>query len=121
MEPTHSTPNPPRRKANWRLLLQILGMGALILILQIPIEMIGSIVWERDDTRRLAINEVAEKWGGPQRAVGPFLLVPYRYWNDHIDEDKKLTRVERMGSYFASNRSRRVSTSREYQKGVKKV
>lgn len=111
MEQSHLTTGPPRGKANWRLSLRILGLGALILVLQIPIEMIGSIVWERDETRSQAISEVAEKWGRAQRAVGPFLLVPYRYWDDHIDDEKKLSRVERTAVATFLPRDLRVTGS----------
>ena len=51
-------------------------MGTIVLLLQIPIAMIGSLVGERQARRDAAITDVSGKWGGSQTIVGPALVVP---------------------------------------------
>ena len=57
---------------------RILFLGILILGLQIPINAIKGLVFERKVTEAQAVAEVQQKWGQDQRIVGPFLVVPYR-------------------------------------------
>lgn len=61
----------------WRdsLLLRILGTAALVLLLQIPIQLIASTIAERRATRDEALEEVTRTWGGPQQLGGPVLLL----------------------------------------------
>jgi inner membrane protein len=59
--------------------LRVLVIGALVLLLQIPIAFIARTVHERQQTQHAAIAEVSQKWGGAQAVVGPFLVVPYLY------------------------------------------
>jgi inner membrane protein len=58
-------------------MLRLLWVGILVLVLQIPIAMIGRLVWERETRRTEAIREVSSKWGGTQTVTGPALIVPY--------------------------------------------
>lgn len=55
---------------------RLLGLAALILLLQIPVMQVDGLISERWSTHRAAIAEVTEKWGGPQIVAGPRLLVP---------------------------------------------
>lgn len=64
-------------------LLRLIGIGALGLMLGVPIIMIAALVGERENRRDSAAAEVASKWGGPQTINGPALVVPY---NVHIVE-----------------------------------
>lgn len=65
------------------ILVKALFMALLILLLLIPIQMIQSVISEREARRASAIAEVSEKWGGAQTVVGPILVVPYRIsWRD---------------------------------------
>lgn len=58
-------------------LLRVLAIGALILLLQIPIAMIRGVIEERSWRRSEAVSEVQQSWGGAQRVVGPRILVPF--------------------------------------------
>ncbi len=70
-------------------LVQGIAIGTLALILQIPVLFIQGIVWEREGTRREAINEITSKFGREQEVFGPFLVVPYlKHRNVETDEDK---------------------------------
>jgi inner membrane protein len=60
-------------------ILRAAAIGALILLLLIPLGMVGMLVGERETNRMTVEREVAEKWGGQQSLVGPILSVPYRY------------------------------------------
>lgn len=57
--------------------LKLLTVGLLILILLIPVSMVSSLIYERENIRDQAVAEVSDKWGGPQTVAGPVLSVPY--------------------------------------------
>ena len=48
--------------------------------------MIKSIIYEREQTQREAIDEVSEKWGGEQTLQGPVLTIPYMRYVKEIDK-----------------------------------
>jgi inner membrane protein len=52
-------------------------VGALIVLLLIPLGLVGGLIHERQGTRAEAEQEVSEKWGSRQILGGPVLLVPY--------------------------------------------
>ena len=58
-------------------MLRLFYIGALVLILQIPIMMIGELINERQARRTEAVAEVSSKWGGSQTITGPALILPY--------------------------------------------
>ena len=60
-------------------------VGALVLILLIPLGMVGSLIAERERRGQEAITEVAATWGASQTLGGPVLTVPYRL---HSKDDK---------------------------------
>lgn len=58
-------------------------MGALLIALLLPLNMVQSVVGERASRRGSVVNEVSATWGGRQTVGGPVLAVPYRYsWTD---------------------------------------
>lgn len=57
--------------------IKIIVTGILILLLLIPVSMVESLIRERDNTATEAMNEVQEKWSGPQTIAGPILTIPY--------------------------------------------
>ena len=60
----------PRRES---MILKIVILGFLMIVLLIPLSMIGSIVYERQQRARQVYAEVAAGWGSAQ-TVGPLLL-----------------------------------------------
>jgi inner membrane protein len=52
-------------------------VGAIVLLLLIPLAMVRGLIDERSGTRSAAEAEVSAKWGGPQNLGGPILVVPY--------------------------------------------
>ena len=57
--------------------IKIVIIGALILLLMIPMFMIENLISERGRTQEEAINEVSEKWSLAQTVTGPYLNIQY--------------------------------------------
>jgi inner membrane protein len=57
--------------------LKALLVGAIVLLLLIPLAMVQGLIEERSGTRGAAEAEVSARWGGPQNLGGPILVVPY--------------------------------------------
>lgn len=53
----------------WRL-------AALVVVLVVPLMLIQALALDREARRAAAVADIRELWGGPQRLLGPFLLVP---------------------------------------------
>ncbi len=77
-------------------LLRFALVGFMILLLQIPLEMVDSLTYERADQESEARSRVAAAWGGPQTVKGPLLVVPYSVarWRTDWEKDKKGKAVE---------------------------
>lgn len=88
---------------NRALFLKTLVIGALALILMLPVSMIRDLIGERQARRNEAVEGIALGWGKRQTLAGPYLLVPYeRAWTDvtreTVDGTVKERRVERKES-----------------------
>ena len=75
------------------LYFKIGGIVLIALLLLIPTGMIKSIIYEREQTQREAINEVSDKWGGEQTLQGPVLTIPF---TRYIKEFDKATGKEKL-------------------------
>lgn len=60
-------------------ILKLLGVGALVLILLIPLAMITGVLRERLERRNEAVANITSSWGREQNVIGPVLGVPYQY------------------------------------------
>lgn len=58
--------------------LRVFTIGALILILLIPLAMIKGVIYERDQTGQSAKLELMRVWGEAQLIAGPVLVLPYK-------------------------------------------
>jgi len=56
---------------------RLLLLGALLLALLIPAQMIRGVVQEREARRDEAAADIVGAWGGRQRLLGPLLRVPF--------------------------------------------
>src|SRR3954462_11199492 len=88
---------------NRPLFLKILVVGALALVLMVPVAMIRDLVAERQARRDEAVAGIAEGWGKRQVVSGPYLAIPYeRHWTEIKRETLSgvphETRVERSES-----------------------
>jgi inner membrane protein len=52
-------------------------IASLILLLTIPLFLVVSKIYERDNYRQQAQEDIARAWTGEQRILGPILVVPY--------------------------------------------
>src|SRR6202008_2430443 len=85
MPEVHSVAPPPLPKSQpWfgrrhSTILKLLGVGALVLILLIPLAMITGVLSERLQRRNEAVADITSSWGREQNVIGPLLGIPYQY------------------------------------------
>jgi len=60
------------------LLLRFLTVGALVLLLLVPLSMIRGLIQDRAQYRGQAVERVAQSMAGPQQLVGPLRVVPWK-------------------------------------------
>ncbi|MHA4807832.1 cell envelope integrity protein CreD [Flavitalea flava] len=60
-----------------KIILKSFLIGFLILLLLIPTFFIQSLVSERRDRQREAVNDISSKWGAAQTITGPVIGIPY--------------------------------------------
>src|ERR1051325_4417114 len=60
-------------------ILKLLGVGALVLLLLIPLAMITGVLNERLQRRNEAVADITGSWGKEQNVIGPVLGIPYQY------------------------------------------
>src|SRR5216117_3236903 len=79
-------------------ILKLLGVGALVLVLLIPLAMITGVLRERLGRRNEAVADITSSWGREQNVIGPVLGVPYQYKFKAVKEvpaaDGKMERHE---------------------------
>ncbi|MDP2089866.1 MAG: cell envelope integrity protein CreD [Flavobacteriaceae bacterium] len=60
----------------------------IALLLLIPTAMINDLIYERENTQQLAVEEVSSKWGAEQTLTGPILSIPYyKYIKQYSKKD----------------------------------
>ncbi len=69
-------------------------VGFLVLLLSAPLAIVWLLVGERQGRANSVQAEVARDWGGPQRILGPYLIVPYTVKVKTVDSGKAVE-VER--------------------------
>jgi len=57
---------------------KLLFIGALALLLLIPLFMVRSLLGERRMRQREAVGGITRAWSGDQTLIGPVLVIPYR-------------------------------------------
>ena len=60
-------------------IIKLLGVGALVLVLLIPLAMITGVLRERLQRRNEAVADITSSWGREQNLIGPVLGIPYQY------------------------------------------
>ncbi len=60
-------------------IIKLLGVGALVLVLLIPLMMITGVLNDRLMRRNEAVTEITSSWGKEQSVIGPVLGIPYQY------------------------------------------
>src|SRR5436309_2185401 len=79
-------------------IIKLLGVGALVLVLLIPLAMISGVLRERLQRRNEAVADITSSWGKEQNLIGPVLGIPYQYKFKTVKEvpaaDGKMERRE---------------------------
>jgi inner membrane protein len=79
-------------------IIKLLGVGALVLVLLIPLAMITGVLSERLRRRNEAVADITSSWGREQNVIGPVLGIPYQYKLKAVKEvpapDGKMERRE---------------------------
>src|SRR5437762_12859538 len=60
-------------------IIKLLGVGALVLVLLIPLMMITDVLSDRLLRRNEAVADITSSWGKEQNVIGPVLGIPYQY------------------------------------------
>jgi len=60
-------------------IVKLLGVGALVLLLLIPLMMITGVLSDRLQRRNKAVADITSSWGQEQNVIGPVLGIPYTY------------------------------------------
>jgi inner membrane protein len=73
------------------LTIKVLLLGILGLFLLFPLEMIKSVIRERQKTSESVKSEIASQWAGEQTVSGPVLNIPVRVFPAKKDADPYIT------------------------------
>src|SRR6266436_2175110 len=80
--PTVPPPLPksqPSFGKRYRTIIKLIGVGALVLLLLIPLQMITGVLSDRLQRRNEAVYDITSSWGREQNLIGPVLMIPYQY------------------------------------------
>ena len=80
--------------------LKAVVIGAIVLLLLVPLAMLRGLVSERAALREQAYARVAEGWGGNIVVGGPMLIVPTQRTVVERVDDKDITRLVRSDLYL---------------------
>src|SRR5437660_9843032 len=69
----------PRFGRRNNTIIKLLGVGALVLVLLIPLAMITGVLNERLARRNEAVVDITSSWGKEQNVIGPVLGIPFQY------------------------------------------
>jgi len=105
MQPGGSAPSPASTLLSFlqsSQTLKLLGVGGLVLVLQVPIALVAALVAERQGRRDEAAADVTSRWGREQALTGPALLVPYlERWTEPDEDDATVVRTrERVATFL---------------------
>ena len=79
-------------------IIKLLGVGALVLVLLIPLTMITGVLSDRLQRRNDAVADITSSWGKEQNVIGAVLGIPYQYKFKAVKEvpapDGKMERRE---------------------------
>lgn len=102
--PEAQTAPPPLPKSQpsfgkrYSTIIKLLGVGALVLVLLVPLAMITGVLSERLQRRNEAVADITSSWGREQNLIGPVLGIPYQYKFKTVKEvpapDGKMERRE---------------------------
>lgn len=72
----------------------------IALLLLIPTSMIEGLIYERENTQKLAVQEVSSKWGKEQTITGPILSIPYYKYIKQYSKKDSLDKIIQIKEYI---------------------
>lgn len=60
------------------IFVKVIVVAVLIVVMLLPINLVKSLVEERESNERAVQDEISQKWGGRQKVSGPVLVLPYQ-------------------------------------------
>lgn len=60
------------------ILVKVIVVAVLVVVMLLPINLIRSLVEEREGNEKAVKDEISQKWGGRQTVSGPVLVLPYQ-------------------------------------------
>jgi len=60
-------------------MIKLFGVGALVLVLLVPLLMITGVLNDRLMRRNEAVSDITSSWGKEQNLIGPVLGIPYQF------------------------------------------
>src|SRR5437588_9920025 len=83
MSETQAPPPLPKSQPSfgkrYRTIIKLIGVGVLIVLLLVPLQMITGVLSDRLNRRNEAVADITSSWGKQQSIVGPVLMIPYQY------------------------------------------
>lgn len=60
------------------IFVKVIVIAVLAVVMLLPINLIKSLVEEREENQQVVQDEISEKWGASQTVSGPVLVLPYQ-------------------------------------------
>lgn len=60
------------------IFVKVIVVAILVVVMLLPINLIKSLVEEREGNEKAVQDEISQKWGGRQKVSGPVLVLPYQ-------------------------------------------
>ncbi|MDR2947910.1 MAG: cell envelope integrity protein CreD [Prevotella sp.] len=60
------------------IFVKVIVVAVLVVVMLLPINLIKSLVEEREGNEKAVQDEISQKWGGRQKVSGPVLVLPYQ-------------------------------------------
>ncbi|EKO31895.1 cell envelope integrity protein CreD [Leptospira santarosai] len=75
-------------------------LAVMLALFLIPINLVDSLIHERQERAAGSAEEMSSKWGGKQTVAGPFLVIPYEVKEKIRDKDGKEILVGENGEMY---------------------
>lgn len=80
---------------------KLVAIAFLTMVMSVPLLMILSIANDREEYARAARQSISQGWGGEQRVIGPFLVVPYKV-PEEVDGSGRVVSAATSGEFVVA-------------------
>lgn len=90
MENNQNTPQRPVITPFWQTTTaRLMMVGALTLVLMIPLVLVNNLILERSDRKNKVVSEISDKWGEDVYLYGPIVRIPYTTYEETVSVNQK--------------------------------